>query len=253
MNIEEYREMKAQMEQEDASTQPQQEVEPTLPEPEAPIEPEVQMFDIDGKQVSIDELKSGYLRQSDYTRKTQELRRKERDAQQALKTLEQLQSDPYVAKAFADEFNIPTLNPEVRAVREMQDKYYDLLIETQFREMHEKYGDFDEQEVIDVAIQGKIEDLDMAYHVSKARKGGGSQESDQSFAQLNADELRKQIREEVLRELRASADTSSVIDSRGATQVRSNEPQLSPDEARVARAMGMDVTEYARWRDVGKK
>ena len=34
-----------------------------------------QSIEIDGQEVSIDELKKGYLRQSDYTRKTQELSR----------------------------------------------------------------------------------------------------------------------------------------------------------------------------------
>lgn len=34
---------------------------------------EAQVFEIDGQKLTLDELKSGYLRQSDYTKKTQEL------------------------------------------------------------------------------------------------------------------------------------------------------------------------------------
>lgn len=256
MNIEEYREMKAQMEQEEkeVSTEPQPEAEPaqatpTQTEPEPPAEPEMQTFEVDGQQLTLDELKNGYLRQSDYTRKTQAIRRKEHKTEQALKTLEKIQSDPDVAKVFSEQFDIPTLDPSVSATREIQDKYFDLLIETQFKEMHEKYGEFDEQDVIDVAIKGRIEDLDMAYHIAKARKGGGSQKSQETSQSLSADDLKKQIREEVLRELRASVDTSSVIDTRSTTQVRSTEPQLSTEELKVARAMGMEAKEYARWRD----
>src|SRR5690606_156866 len=102
MNIEEYRAMKAEQERakadaqtqrtgdEQAETQttqvpkvpdaieqtdqptPNSEVqEPSKADVDKPI-----TVEIDGKEITLDELKNGYLRQSDYTKKTQEARRK---------------------------------------------------------------------------------------------------------------------------------------------------------------------------------
>lgn len=48
-----------------------EEVEDPTEEPEAETEEAPQTFEVDGQEVSLEELKLGYLRQSDYTRKTQ--------------------------------------------------------------------------------------------------------------------------------------------------------------------------------------
>lgn len=48
-----------------------EEVEDPTEEPEEETEEAPQTFEVDGQEVSLDELKLGYLRQSDYTRKTQ--------------------------------------------------------------------------------------------------------------------------------------------------------------------------------------
>lgn len=52
----------------DVEDQPSEEEEQAEPE-----DGEVQYFDVNGEQLSFDDLKSGYLRQQDYTRKTQDL------------------------------------------------------------------------------------------------------------------------------------------------------------------------------------
>ena len=61
-----------------------EEVEDPTEEPEAETEEAPQTFEVDGQEVSLDELKLGYLRQSDYTRKTQAAaeQRKAAEAQQ---------------------------------------------------------------------------------------------------------------------------------------------------------------------------
>ena len=62
-----------------------EEVEDPTEEPEEETEEEQpQTFEVDGQEVSLDELKLGYLRQSDYTRKTQAAaeQRKAAEAQQ---------------------------------------------------------------------------------------------------------------------------------------------------------------------------
>lgn len=61
-----------------------EEVDDPTEEPEAETEEAPQTFEVDGQEVSLDELKLGYLRQSDYTRKTQAAaeQRKAAEAQQ---------------------------------------------------------------------------------------------------------------------------------------------------------------------------
>lgn len=61
-----------------------EEVEDPTEEPEEETEEAPQTFEVDGQEVSLDELKLGYLRQSDYTRKTQAAaeQRKAAEAQQ---------------------------------------------------------------------------------------------------------------------------------------------------------------------------
>ncbi len=52
------------------------------------------LIDVNGKQVSVSELRSGYMRQADYTQKTQEIAEKERNADKALALYQALQDKP---------------------------------------------------------------------------------------------------------------------------------------------------------------
>ncbi len=52
------------------------------------------LVSVDGKQVSVSDLRDGYMRQADYTRKTQELAEKEREAEKALVLYQVLQDKP---------------------------------------------------------------------------------------------------------------------------------------------------------------
>lgn len=51
-------------------------------------------FEVDGRQVTVDELKNGYLRQDDYTRKTQELSKLRGESENAIVLWEALQEKP---------------------------------------------------------------------------------------------------------------------------------------------------------------
>jgi len=217
-----------------------------------PVKP--QIIEIDGKEVSIDELKSGYLRQSDYTRKTQDAKRKEQQAEQGLKLLEQLQSNPELAQELSGKIDAPYLDPQKAQFKELEDKYYDLYIQNEMRSLHDKYGDFKEDEVLNIAMNERIENLDTAFHVMKSRKGGGEDKT----TQLNLDDIKTQLRQEILADLKsqqdANVDTGTIIQAGGDTSpVHNSTPQLSSQELKVARMMGMETTEYAKWRDITKK
>src|SRR5690606_22835815 len=53
-----------------------------------------QTFTVEGKPVSVSELKNGYLRQSDYTKKTQELAAEKEEVKNAIALWEAMRDDP---------------------------------------------------------------------------------------------------------------------------------------------------------------
>jgi len=71
----------------DHDEQPDAGDESDAPEPE-------QTFEVQGEQVTIDELTKGYLRQQDYTKKTQEVARAREEAESIKAALERFYSEP---------------------------------------------------------------------------------------------------------------------------------------------------------------
>lgn len=280
MNIDDYRAMKAEMEaSQNAQTQSTaddgsqtkqtqtQEAqgkpdETTVPnqtnqvqeQPEAEVEetetkPDV--VEIDGQQLTIDELKQGYLRQNDYTRKTQEISRKERQVEEAMKFMEELQKNPQVAQQLSQDFDIPTLDPAQAQFRELEDKYYELYVQNELRTLTDKYGEFDQTKVLEIARDEGLNNLDTAYHILQSREGGGAHTQEQ----LDVEALKQQIRDEILNDMKAqreeNVDTSTIIQqTTNATPIQSNEPKLSQAELKVARAMNLSPEDYVKWRDV---
>ena len=144
-------------------------------------------------------------------------------------------------------FDLPNLDPRNAEYTEMENKYYDLVIERDIDKLTSKYGDFDVKEVLQIARDNNINDLDTAYHVSVSRKGGSKEA-------LDIDALKEQIRQEILNDVKidrdANTDTSTIIGQGGGTkQVKSDAPTLTGQEAKVAQGMGLSPKEYSAWRD----
>lgn len=281
MNIMEYRALKAEMEQQQSASQggqadaqaqqtptpsneggvqtetqtkptpaPEGEQAPTQTEsnPNQDATPQLPEFiEIDGQKVPLEELKNGYLRQSDYTRKTQELAEIRRKLQYAEQLYNAVYQNPEVAQQVAQQFNLPYLDPNQAQVLELQNKYYDLLIEKEVSELKSKYGDFDVYNVLQFAYDRQISNLEDAYHLYNSyygiNKSGGET--------VDIESLKEQIRQEILQELQSNVDTTSIIQSRGDSQtVQVNTPTLSEAEFKVAQALNMSPEEYVKWRDM---
>lgn len=76
---------------EDSVEQTEEHVEPTT---EEVVEtPEEQFFDFDGEQVSLTEVRNGYLRQQDYTKKTQEIAEQRRVYEENQRDINSLRSE----------------------------------------------------------------------------------------------------------------------------------------------------------------
>lgn len=263
MNIDEYREMKAKLEKEEGAKEtpePETEVQPEVVEEETEAKEEPSKEDleeeskpetivVDGVELTIDELKQGYMRQSDYTRKTQEVKRERESVEEALSFMERLQSNPQVAQQLSHELDMPNLDPNTARHRDLENKYYDLLVETQVRELRDKYGEFDVKAVLETAYDNRLEDLEAAYHIVQGRSGASEPHVEPNIEQIRED-LKAELMKELRSELEANVDTSTIINSSGGqAPVRDEGPRLSPREIEVARNMGMDPKEYAKWRD----
>ena len=266
MNIEQYRALKAQQEQQQAQQIEQPVVEPKQveePKPtEKPVAEEPKSTDTkeDVKlpekieipsigEVTIDELKNGYLRQSDYTRKTQELSRKSKEVEQAVQLYEQLRQNPQIAQQMFNPQNLPpSLDPTQAKIMELENKLYDMMLEREIEVLQNKYPDFEVREVLETAHTKKMTDLEDVYLLLKAQKTTEN-------SPLDVNKLKEDIRRELLKELEAEKDSvQSIISSNDAGQiVQDNTPKLSEAEKRVARMMKLSESDYIKWRDAGRK
>jgi hypothetical protein len=142
---------------------------------------------VDGveEQVSLKELRDGYQRQSDYTRKTQELASERQRLEQAEAIVSSLESNPeQTLKALGDAFGISSSSDTddetldsvwesdsatSKRITELEGrvKGYDQLhkrqaLEKQVFALKEKYGAFDEKELFQHALRNKIGNLEAA-------------------------------------------------------------------------------------------
>ena len=129
----------------------------------------------DGTEIPIDELEQGYLRQSDYTRKTQDLAAQRAQLAEAEELMAALQSDPQATlealqrHLIGDDSDLEDLDPlemEVREHRQFieqqrsQELQYE--VEDELAGLEDEYGEFDWDEVLEFAIDREIPDLEAA-------------------------------------------------------------------------------------------
>src|SRR5699024_1006766 len=105
----------------------------------------------DGTPVPIEELRQGYLRQSDYTRKTQELSQFKQQTEIAQKYYEAIQTDPEFAENIARRFDLPYMTAEEAQYEQLQNELQTLKLERDIDTLKSKYDDVDVQAVLQTA------------------------------------------------------------------------------------------------------
>jgi hypothetical protein len=266
MNIDEYRAIKAQMEKE-ATEEAQKPEQPTevvdVPEEtkaenvvevetveEEPKEDKPITVEIDGEEVTLDELRNGYLRQSDYTRKTQELSRQRGEAKEAIEMYEYLKKNPQVVQQIQNNGGIvpDRVDPILSKYKELEDKIYDMMLERDIEILQNKYDDFEVRDVLEIASQKGITNLEDAYHLFKASKPQSQETMQQT---VDMDKIKEDLRKEILKELSEERDsTQTIISTNSQTPVANVQlPKISKQEVKVANMMGLSEEEYIRWRD----
>lgn len=198
---------------------------------------------LNGVEVPLTEVEQGYLRQADYTKKTQDIARINKESEVAKQYFEAINTDPEFAEGIARRFGLPYMTPEEMSRQQLTNDYHSLLLERDVDNLKLKFKDVDVQEVVKTAYENKIDSLEDAYHLLQGRKAATAPPAD-------IESLREQIRQEVALELQSNVDTSTTIGTGGtAQQVQSNSPELSAGEMRVAQNMNMTAVEYAKWKN----
>ncbi len=257
MNIEQYRALKAQESAtpptpttpEPTPTQTQETTPTETPKPTEETKASIpEKITIDGVgEVTFEELQKGYLRQADYTRKTQEVSRKTKEVEEAVQVYEKLKANPQLTQQVFQGGQVPAnLDPMQAKVIDLENKLYDMMLEKEIETLQSKYDDFEITDVLKTAQAKNITNLEDAYILAKSLK---PQQKPQSI-----EEVKKQLRQELLKEIEQEKNaTQSIISSNdGVALVPNNEPKLSEAEKKVANMMRLSDTDYVKWRDVGR-
>ncbi len=213
-------------------------------------EPSGDLYDVkvDGEstQVSLNELQDGYQRQSDYTRKTQELASERSRLQQAEAIVVALEKDPSgTLQALARSFDIPLdnkvdssdeswdsedLDPMAQKVAALEARLEDqdrinrqTAIQKEVSQLQESYGDFDSQELLSHALKHQINNLEAA--LTHMRYNSVASEADKLRGELSVFEKKRE---------------AAVVESGGSKQVGSfPESSDKPKTLRDAFAMAL--------------
>ena len=169
------------------------------------------------------------------------------ETQSALELYKYLEQNPHLVQAMrnVDVEGYKNLNNFVpdeltKKVKEMEDFIEEQRYNNYVSGLKNKYSDFDEDKVLEYAEKHDVLNLEVAYKAMKA----------DSIKEPNIEELRKQIKEELLNELKQnSLETQSIVGGVSQKPINQDESvRLSSREERIARAMGMTPSEYNKWR-----
>jgi hypothetical protein len=134
------------------------------------------------QQVTLEDLQSGYLRQADYTRKTQDLAAQRQRLAQAEAIAAALERDPQgTLQALQEAYGTTQLGTQAAAEEEPLDPWEQKVvelertvnaqrmaaqqaqIESELAQLKQTYGDFDDVELFSFAVNNGISDLSQAY------------------------------------------------------------------------------------------
>lgn len=190
----------------------------------------------------IKELKQSGLRQSDYTKKTQELARQREEAKDALELMNYLRQNPHIVDAMKEvegNVNMGILNKptvENQMLMEIAFNQKSMELDMKVNQLKEKYGDVDEVALFNKAKELQTEDLEFVYKALRYDESANDRQKliEEAKAQLKA-------------ELEANkSGVSTVVDITPSGPV-ALAPTLDEDQKRIARGMGLTEEEYLKW------
>jgi hypothetical protein len=192
--------------------------EGSVQESESPLEA---LFEIDGTTITLEEAKKGYLRQSDYTKKTQELAAIRSQLAEAEAIAEALRNNPAeTIAALSEAFGLTQqqvvdmrledadydYDPQAERIAALERKLEaqeraesQKAVEKELHQLHEQFGEFDDNMLFAHAIKHNFPNLRSAY-------------ADMNFEALKSqyDEVSSKLQEESKR-VEAKREASGVV------------------------------------------
>lgn len=249
MNLDQFRAIKAQEATEvkdnkpesgKVAEQPKQTEAPAVEDKkvEAPIK-----FNIPGiGEVDVEELKNGYLRQTDYTKKTQEIATMKNEVKDAVTLFEFMRANPEIAKMVVEKApHVKGVSKEEKRIQELENEVNLQKRNAEIAELTAKDKSFNLVEVEAVMEQRGLKTLNDAYKIWKADKG--------STETIDLEAITKKIREDVLKEIGANVDTRTTVGG-GTGAPESAAVELTAAEKKIAKALKIPEAEYIRYKNI---
>lgn len=233
----------------------QESIEQPTETPQEPTQQQVDnLLELEGiGKVSIEDIKEwrqGYLRQSDYTRKTTELAKTRKEMEDAVILYEYLKANPHVAQKLK-ETEVAQVKPEIanrfdptfNRVEQLEAKIAGYELDMEINRLKTKYPDFNEVAVLQEASKRGITDLEFIHKALSASKPQPDLRS----------QIEAEVRQKLLQELKQnSQDTQTIISTNDIPSVKTY--NLSKDEERIAKAFieqGVfeSLDEYVKYRN----
>ena len=219
----------------------------TQPNETQSTEPEIVKYDIDGEQFTVDEIREwrkGNLRQADYTRKTQELAKQRKEAQEALEVYNYLMSNQELVKKLVE---LDTENPVgASKAKEKLDpvrkELEDLKVQMKIKDLDVELAEITRNdkmvsdiELLKIANESKC-DLRTAYNIWRGN----------NFDKIMA-EKEKELTKRITEKIQKNADTTRTLISPADESPEVKTYGLSELQLAYAQKLGMTPEEYARY------
>ena len=205
--------------------------------------------EIGGERYTLDEIKEfrqGYLRQSDYTKKTQELAKQRGELDDAVKLYEYLRENPYLLNNLQGEHvdseirnTAMHLTPEMQRLQELEMRFVESELDREISALKEQYPDFDEIRVLKEADQRGITDLEFVYKALR--------EDDKMDVNKIKQEAVNEAKKQIMAELQQNNNVTKTLISNETAKKEPTSVTLTPAQKRVAQGMGISEEEYTKW------
>lgn len=210
------------------------------------VEDTVDYYDIDGEKYTLDqirEFKKGNMRQSDYTRKTQEISRLRNENKEALEVYQYLSSKPELLEKLIEFDNNGTpqtvkdnLNPALKEVQDLKRQMFSKEIDKQLSEICSKDKLVTDVELLEIANKYRCE-IDEAYTFYKGANA-------EKYSKASREDIKKSL----LAELKKNGDATATLIA-GADKKNSDGETygLSDQQLMFAKMYGMTPKEYIKY------
>ena len=213
-------------------------------EQETQTEPEqtMQTFNVNGQELTLEELQTGYMRQQDYISQREELNKLREENKQALELVDYIKKNPEVAQRLMSEENVPSnisnaINPAMERIEKLEKQLYMKEMDATLNGLKMKYPDFNEIEVLNRAVQLNTSDLEFVYHGLRGA----------NMDNIIAQKVKEQLAQATQEMAKNSQSTRTVVGNAKHSEVATTTHNLTKQQMRVADMMGISYEDYSKY------